>query len=301
MHQPTIKQLQAFWWAASCASFVTAAQRLNLSVSSLSKRISELEHLLGHTVFDRSGHKAVLTPAGEQLLPAALNVLNAMAALTEGLQSGAQLSGSCRMGVGDLSALTWLPGMMAALRRAHPRLQLEAVVDVGGVLEQKLADGELDFAVLAGRSSRSSLLSEPVAAAHFAWCAQAGLPGADGHTPLASLLEQYPLITLPAGAGTTRLLDDWLLAHRINVRQRLLCNSWAAVAGMLCEGLGIGFLPAGWLASLPLQPLATEQPLAPLQYAMQWRRGDARILIHTLQSLARQQVRFEQPLRLLHP
>ena len=52
MAQPSIKQLDAFWWAATSANFVTAAERLNLSVSSLSKRISGLESLLGETLFD---------------------------------------------------------------------------------------------------------------------------------------------------------------------------------------------------------------------------------------------------------
>ena len=32
----TLKQLEAFYWAATCASFALAAQRLQLSTSSLS-------------------------------------------------------------------------------------------------------------------------------------------------------------------------------------------------------------------------------------------------------------------------
>ena len=43
----TLKQLEAFYWAATCASFAVAAERLHLSVSSLSKRIAELEEALG--------------------------------------------------------------------------------------------------------------------------------------------------------------------------------------------------------------------------------------------------------------
>ncbi|POM21335.1 hypothetical protein CSX04_02771 [Burkholderia cepacia] len=45
MATPTLKQLDAFYWAATCANFSTAAQRLHLSVSSLSKRINELEQV----------------------------------------------------------------------------------------------------------------------------------------------------------------------------------------------------------------------------------------------------------------
>ena len=294
MPTPSVKQLEAFWWAATCANFATAAQRVHLSVSSLSKRITELESALGQVLFDRSGHRAVLTEAGERLLPAALDVLNAMAALGQALDTRAALTGHCRFGVGDLSALTWLPAFVAAARQAHPHLVLEPCVDVGGVLERRLDDGELDFAVIAGRSSRSSLLSQPVGAARFAWAAAPGLPGA-GRLGAGALLQRHALVTLPPNAGTTRLLDDWLLAHRATVRERILCNSWGAVAGMLRAGVGVGFLPAGWIGTLGLRAVGGRAPLAPLHYAFQWRRGDARALIPAMQRLAQAQVDFSAP------
>jgi DNA-binding transcriptional LysR family regulator len=293
MPQPSVKQLEAFWWAATCSNFATAAERVHLSVSSLSKRIAELEATLGQPLFDRSGHRAVLTEAGERLLPATLDVLNAMAALGRTLDADAAraLRGRCRFGVGDLSALTWLPAFVAAVRQAHPQLELEPFVDVGGVLERRLADGELDFAVIAGRSSRSELLSRPVGAARFAWAAAPGLPGA-GRLGMAALLRRHPLVTLPQGAGTTRLLDDWLLANQATVHERIVCNSWGAVAGMLRQGLGVGFLPAHWVGALELRGVGTRMPLAPLHYAFQWRRGDARALIAAMQPLARARVDF---------
>lgn len=291
MTTPSIKQLEAFWWAASCANFATAAQRVHLSVSSLSKRISELEVALGHQLFDRSGHRAVLTEDGQRLLPAALEVINAMAALNRALDSGPALVGTCRFGVGELSALTWLPAFVAAMRQAHPRLLLEPFVDVGGVLERRLADGELDFAVVAGRSSRSELLSQPVGTARFGWAAAPGLAGA-ARLGLPALLQRYPLVSLPQTAGTARLLDDWLSAHHATAPQRIASNSWGAVAGMLRLGVGVGILPLDWIKALQLRHLAPSQPLAPLRYTLQWRRGDTRSLLTTMQALVPAHVDF---------
>lgn len=292
MATPSVKQLEAFWWAATCNNFSTAAERLHLSVSSLSKRISELEGVLGQSLFDRSGHKAVLTEAGRRLLPAALGVLNAVAELGRSLAEAGSLSGHCRFGVGDLSALTWLPALVAATRRQHPGLTLEACVDVGGVLEQRLAEGELDFAVIAGRSSRSALVSQSVGAARFAWAATRALTQAP-QASVTALLERHPLITLPAQAGTTRLLDDWLLGQGLaDPPQRILCNSWAAVAGMLREGVGVGFLPEGWIDGLGLCRLPAQPELGALQYAFQWRRGDARSLLPAMQGLVSEVLDF---------
>jgi DNA-binding transcriptional LysR family regulator len=291
MRQPSLKQMEAFWWAATCANFITAAERLHLSVSSLSKRITELEAALGATLFDRTGHRAVLTDAGERLLPAVLDVLNATAVLGQVLDAHTALAGRCRFGIGDLSALTWLPAFVATVRKTHPQLRLEPVVDVGGVLEQRLADGELDFAVIAGRSSRGELLSQPVGAARFAWVAASDIAGA-GHLDAAALLQRHPLVTLPQGAGTTRLLDDWLLGNHATARERIECNSWGAVAGMLSLGVGVGFLPVEWVSVLNLRVASSSTPLAPLHYAFQWRRGDTRALIGALRPLVQAEVDF---------
>ena len=71
----TLKQLEAFYWAAASSSFAVAADRLHVSQSSLSKRIAELEGQLRKVLFDRSGHRAALTDAGQQLLPLARRML----------------------------------------------------------------------------------------------------------------------------------------------------------------------------------------------------------------------------------
>ena len=75
------------------------------------------------------------------------------------MAQSAGLVGRCRFGVGELTALTWLPRLIGVVRAAHPGLVLEPYVDIGQVLEQRVADGELDFAVIAGRSSRVGIAS----------------------------------------------------------------------------------------------------------------------------------------------
>ena len=60
----TLKQLKAFYWAATLGSFAIAADRLAISQSSLSKRIAELELALGAELFDRSTRRAIVTDGG---------------------------------------------------------------------------------------------------------------------------------------------------------------------------------------------------------------------------------------------
>lgn len=285
----TLKQLEAFYWAASCANFAIAAERLHLSVSSLSKRISELEEALGVALFDRSGHRAALSDAGQALLPRALALLDDAAAIRAAFAPGGGLVGRCRFGVGELSALTWLPRFIAQARAQHPRLVLEPYVDVGAVLENRVDKGELDFAIIAGRSSRHAILSLPIAQASFAWMAAPALVG-PGQGAAELLAAGQPIVALPPSAGTTRLIDDWLLARRIVAVERIACNNWGAIAGMLIASVGVGILPEGWSRKLVAQglliPLVDPEPPAPLTYSFQWRRGDNRPVLEQLRPLA---------------
>lgn len=295
----TLKQLEAFYWAATCASFAVAAERLNLSISSLSKRIAELEASLGVRLFDRSGHKATLSPAGHDILEKSVAMLDLAAEIRSSVADELSLlSGHCVFGVGELSAMTWLPHLVATARTRHPKLLMETSIDVGARLEERLDQGELDFAVVAGRSSRPNILSQPIVAAHFVWMAAPEL--AEGTDSCVALLDRgVPLIALPAQAGTTRLIDDWLMAHHVAHAGRLTCNNWGAIVGMLALSVGVGIVPAGWADRLErrkrLRRLEGERPLPPFAYSFQWRRGDNRPLIGQMRELIGGLADFSRP------
>jgi DNA-binding transcriptional LysR family regulator len=297
----TFKQLEAFYWAATCANFAIAAERVHLSVSSLSKRIAELEESLGVALFDRSGHRAALTEAGQGLLPRALELLDAAASIRHTFAPDAGLVGRCAFGVGELSALTWLPRFIAQVRAQYPKLVLEPYVDVGAVLETRVDNGELDFAIIAGRSSRQTVLSQPITQAQFVWTATAALVGQYGSAH-EMIRARQPIIALPPGAGTTRLIDDWLLAHRIAAAERINCNNWGAIAGMLIASVGVGILPEAWARKLErerlLCVLTDEHALSPLTYSFQWRRGDSRPLVNQMLAQATGAVDFFADARL---
>lgn len=297
----TLKQLEAFYWAASCASFALAAERLHLSTSSLSKRLAELEDALGVALFDRSGHRATLTEAGERLLPRAAALLLAAEDTRSAVADQKVLGGHCLLGVGEFTALTWLPQLVAHVSQRYPALLLEPQVDLGRTLSERLRNGEIDCAVIAGRSPHTDVMSHAIGQARFVWAVAPAL--ASRRTMDERLLHDYPLVALPPGAGSTRLLDEWLLARDMDVPRRLSCNSWGAIAGLLIEGFGIGFLPESWARALArrgvLRVLKSEPELAPLTYTFQHRRGDERPLLAAMLEAVKASANFGTPPRLL--
>jgi len=293
----TLKQLEAFYWAATCTSFSIAAERLNISVSSLFKRIVELESSLGAELFNRSARNAVLTPAGEHLVPHTRELLTHAGRFLSVAKSSSAIEGRCRFGAGELTGLTWLPKMIGALQTALPRLLIEPAVGVGQAIEQGLVNGELDFAVIAGPSTRPGISSLIIGAAEFTWVSCHTLQsGRDVSVLQPAELSALPLISLPSSAGTVRILDDWLTEQRVNPERVMSCENWGAIAGLICHGLGVGFLPKAWAHALIKRRILVEliafPELRPLPYTFQWRRDDNRPLIEKAREIAIKSIDF---------
>ncbi|OWW19913.1 LysR family transcriptional regulator [Noviherbaspirillum denitrificans] len=298
----TLKQLEAFYWAATCASFAMAAERLHVTTSSLSKRLAELEESLGVALFDRTGHKAVLTDAGERLLPRASQMLLAAEETRASVSADTRIAGRCLFGVGEFSALTWLPQLASHAAQRFPDLRLEPHVDIGRALDERLLNGALDCAVIAGRSPHELIASHTVGKAHFVWTVSPAVAGKSQRLT-ERMLQAHPLVTLPQGAGTSRILDEWMLRNDVDPPYRLSCNSWGAIAGLLIEGAGIGFLPEGWAHSLArrgdLRILQGAPALSPLVYTFQKRRNDERPMLAEMLAAVRATIDFARPPRLL--
>ena len=143
----TLKQIEAFYWAANLGSFSIAANRLHVTQSSLSKRIAELEESVGAPLFDRSSRRAQLTECGQRLIALAGQMLDLSEQFRASDLTGTRLTGVCRFGVSELISLTWLPTFTRMVNRDHPALVLEPYVDLARHLERKVVRGELDFAV----------------------------------------------------------------------------------------------------------------------------------------------------------
>lgn len=298
----TLKQLEAFYWAANCKSFAVAANRLNISVSSLSKRIAELETSIGSELFSRNARSATLTPLGEQLIPHAKDLLRNADQFMKRASNSRALSGRCRFGVGELTSLTWMPRLIEEIQRTHPKLSIEPFVGVGELIECRLVEGELDFAIIAGPSTRPFITSSLIGHTEFIWVAsKKAVPNPTTLPPQA--LADHTLIILPQSAGTVRMLDDWMAELNVSPGRNLNCNSWGAIAGLIRQGLGLGFLPSAWAQIMiergDVHLLSAFPVLRPLQYTIQWRRDDTRPLLQHMRELALRTIDFHAPSCLL--
>ena len=141
------QSLQAFISVAETESFSLAAQRLHLTQPAVSKRIANLEETLDIQLFDRLPRKAILSPAGEALLPRARHIITELMDIKTELASlSGDVSGTLRIGTSHHIGLHHLPHLLRQFHSAYPRVKLAMQFLGSEAACEALAQGELDIA-----------------------------------------------------------------------------------------------------------------------------------------------------------
>lgn len=297
----TLKQLEAFYWAATLGNFSIAAARLHVTPSSLSKRIADLEADIGKQLFDRSGQRALLTDAGDRLLENAGQMLELETRIRTDLEAAGNLRGVCRFGISELIAATWFPRFVTRVRALHPNLVLEPHVDLTHRCEQRLERGELDFAVIPGPPSSNLIVSEEIRELEYSWMSAPSLFAAGTALTSRELL-RHPVITLAPEAHLTGLADRWAAAQQMELPRALTCNSLLALIELTVAGVGISIFPRQYVRPLVdrghLVELSSTPPLPNMSYCFDWRRGDNRSVVHFLKQLVVEEADFSTACRL---
>jgi len=237
-----IKQLEAFAAIARFGSFAEAADRLNLTQSTISVRIKELEQDLGVVLFDRSRRQVQLTPKGRELLHYADRAIALQLEIRRRIGTAEALSGVVRIGVVELIAITWLPRLAAMLHARYPALTLELEVALNPSLLDWVRSGDIDIALVAGAETEAGLPMRNLGTVDFAWMAGATFDLPE-HTITIEDIRQWPVIYQGTDSYMSQLIASTLkLGGRLR-RSGTSCNSLAALASLTMAGLGMSLMP----------------------------------------------------------
>ena len=146
---PSLDLLRGFEAAARLLSFTRAGEELHLTQSAVSRQIQELEGQLGVPLFERRHRALALTDAGQQLYPAAAQVLATMRAATDRLRALAGRRGLAVTTTHSFAAL-WLIPRLAGFTRVHPNVDVRIAADIR---VQDLERDGLDVAIRHGPAS----------------------------------------------------------------------------------------------------------------------------------------------------
>lgn len=226
-----------------------AARSLQVDTSTVSRRLSGLEDVLGATLFDRDRGGVHPTAAVEPLLPVAEEIEHAMlrfAGTAEKLER--TVTGTVRVACpSDAAEALIVPGLPALLQR-HPGLQLElsageALVDV--------ARRAVDIALRTVRPETGDLVAKAIGTVTLL---PAAAPAMAAELGTIKRWQDVPWV----GWGE-RFADSpgarWLRTHAPDAVPRLRSDSLRLQIAAIAQGLGAGLLPAGSVRHYGLEAL----------------------------------------------
>jgi len=243
--------LRALGAVLAQGSLTQAARRLGTSQPTLSRQIAALEALLGAPLFERGARRLVPTAAALALAEPAARMLAAAQAMALAADTARQqaddLAGTVRLTASEVVSSQVLPGLLAALARQHPTIQIELVPS--DALSDLLAH-EADIAVRMLRPTQGSLITRHIADwplglyARRTWLAQAGA------VPTAETLAHFRWV----GFDQSTQMIDGFRAAGVEVDRRFFAfRSDHQIVNLeaVRQGLGIGVV---------MQPLARRLP-----------------------------------------
>ncbi len=150
MHLPTLRQLQFLCALADHGSFSRAAEVSLVAQPTLSAAIKEIEELLGVRLFERVARGARLTPAGEEAVERARQILaDTQDLVATARKTNAPLSGTFRLGAIPTIAPFVLPQALKKLREDYPALALYLREEKTAELILALKSQMIDAALIA--------------------------------------------------------------------------------------------------------------------------------------------------------
>jgi DNA-binding transcriptional LysR family regulator len=239
-----VDQLRAFVALARTRRFTRAARSLGTTQPSLSRRVQQLEKTVGAKLVVRTPAGVVLTSAGERFLS---HAERALASVDAGRSAIDELSGAPRgtVAVGSQPTISAyvLPPLLARFQAQYPDVVLRLREGLADQMEERLASGELDLALMNLPVRRLDLAAQKLWQEDYLLAVPVGhrLAGLDRAIALKDAADEALLVV--AGAHATQALFAACEERGVRPRVVVEADNVEAVRRMVERGLGVALLP----------------------------------------------------------
>lgn len=240
---PSLRQLRAFIAVARYGQFTRAANELDISQSSLSESIRELEAALEVRLLDRHTRMLQLTKAGSEFLTVVQRLIGELDGAVDTMRAHATLErGMVVIAAPGLQSALQLPAEITAFSALYPSIDVVLhdvpEYEVTGLVQSGVAD----LGLVTTTRLPSDLRARPFDRDHFV----AILPPSHPLTAQEILgwenLAELPLIGLKATSPMRRALDEALAVHDIRLTFAYEVSLPLTIAGLVQAGLGIALV-----------------------------------------------------------
>ena len=224
-------------------SFAAAAEELHRVPSAITYTVQKLEQDLDVQLFDRSGHRARLTRAGEELLRDGRHLLRAATDIECRVQRIAKgWETELRIAYNDIISAGRLAPSLSAFYTESPSTRLRLTAEILGGCWDALFSGRADLVIGAPGDSppETGATVRPFGDSAFVFVVAPihPLARADEPVPTSEILRHRVVIA----ADTSRSLAPWT-AGLATGQDTLTVSTMQAKLEAQIQGLGVGYLP----------------------------------------------------------
>ncbi len=255
-----LRFVEAFYWVASLKSISRAAEKLHLTQSAMSSRISTLEDELGVLLLDRGDKQFRLTTAGARFLVYADKLLALQREVKREMGSAQQMAVSMRIGAIESVLHSWLIPWLEKLRADYPGLELELTVETTPILMELVTRGALDVVFAALPAASTGVRNHVLPPMDMAFVGNPLLHKKRNYS-LAELADME-LLTFQKGSQPHVTLLDLFKKYRLEPKKVHAISSISAMVQLVQGGFGVALLPRAAVARMKgfakLKPLAVD-------------------------------------------
>ncbi len=218
------------------------AEALHMTQPAVSLVIKELEQYYGVVLFDRIGRRLYLTEVGRYFLQYAIHISSLFADVEKELKTWESF-GVLRVGASITIGSQFLPRYVKAFSYEHPGTEIRALVGPSNLLERKLLDNELDFALIEGVAHAPSIVSEEYMEDHLSIICSADGVYEPGQQISINEFKQQKFLLRERESGTREVFDQVTERAGFSVSPIWEAMSTTALVNAVTQGLGIAVLP----------------------------------------------------------
>lgn len=251
--------LRTFLEVADSGGVASAAQRLGISKSMVSRGLGRLEAALGARLLERTTRGMSLTEAGVAFHDYAARVCAEISVAKETILPAGELRGLLRVAAPLSFGPSHFAPVLAEMGRRHPQLQIHT--SYGERFVDLVAEG-FDCGIRAGFLDDSNLIAKRIGPLHGKLVASPDYIKAHGSPETLEELSAHQ--ALMGGTETWKLMDgDKLIS--VSPRGRFKADSGSVLAAAAVAGLGVAALANQFirehLAAGTLVPVMKRYPL----------------------------------------
>jgi len=237
-----LNALSIYASVAEALSFSAAARRLDMPISTVSRKVAEFEDSLGVQLIERSTRKLRLTDIGLEVLSEAQRSVETAEAIDAIVSNRlAEVRGRISLSAPPSITDSLLAPLLAAFQSTYPLVSVQVMVTERFV--DHIAEG-VDLVLRVGELKDSALVATPLLKYRRQLVASPGYLAR--HDPPASPQDLHGHRVLAFGTSLAGHRWSFLRGDEtaiVEVKPVLAMNDYAGLAQALADGTGIGDLP----------------------------------------------------------